>query len=201
VKRLWIDENTDPDYARIKPWLPPDPPPRNRLCFAHRDPRLSPAYLEAVRGHGYDVELYWASTWDADKSPEQWAAMLNGRWLELGGAERLLSVQVDIEEHDPLRIAAFLAAWRKLRPGLQTSWTMEGFQGGWITAIREQVLAANILLVPQAYAGDMTPYDTDGVVRDLTSRGFPHDRIRVFHDARELRRGWDGYVFTQRRLS
>lgn len=200
MKALWIDENTDPDYQRIRPWFPPFEVPRARLCFAHRDPRLTPGYLQAVRERGYDVDLYWASTWDADKSPEQWAALLNDRWKALGGAERLLSVQVDIEQHDPLRVAAFLAAWRKLRPGLRTSWTLEGFQGGWVSAIREQVLAANILIVPQAYDGAMTPFDTDGVVRDLTARGFPHDRIVPFHDAAQLRRGWSGYVFTQRRL-
>lgn len=199
---IWIDEGADPDFPLLEArgFLPGRTPP-HRLFFSAREPRLrQPTYLDAVRGRGYGCGLYWADTWDAGLAGAQAAELMNRRWLELGGGVKSLHVQFNVERHDAGYVAELLHRWRQLRPTLPTSWAMEGFQGGWIATIRAQVVTSKVLLVPEAYTGSMAPFDTAGVVKDLTDFGIPYDQVTVFHDARELRRGWDGFAFTQARL-
>jgi hypothetical protein len=131
--------------------------------------------------------------------------MLNRRWLSLNGAERYLCVQANIEEHDPARIAEFLQTWRSLRPFATTSLAIEGFQGGWLQQIRQQIIDSRVVVVPEAY-GDlpgapMSLYDTDGVVQDLLQVGIPASQVVPFHDAARLFRGWRGFAFLQSRLT
>jgi hypothetical protein len=195
MNALWIDENTNPDYPRLAGRG------LTHLFFAERDPRLTSAYLDGVRQHGYTVGIYWASTWNPELDGAGAAVHMNQRWVALGGASKLLHVQFDVEQHDPEYVSGLVTRWRALRPFAKTSWTMEGFQGAWIADIRQQLLAANIVLVPQAYDGNLAPFDTDGVLRDLTAYGFPPDRVTPFHDAAMLYRGWSGFAFTQARLA
>jgi hypothetical protein len=206
LRALWIDEGEPPDPARLAGRA------FNRLYLSARE--ATKAAVAHVRELGYAAGLYWASTWDAGLTGAQAAELMNQRWLALDGKVSLLHVQFNVEQHDPEYVVELFARWRALRPFASTSWALEGFQGGWVRAIAAQVVAANVLLVPEAYAGAMVKldppptlaaslpvtFDPDGVKRDLTDNGIPADRVTVFHDAAQLRRGWDGFAFTQRRL-
>lgn len=197
---IWIDENNDPNYSKL------DGKGFKQLFFAHRDPRLTPAYLQSVRDKGYITGLYWASTWDKDKSADFWVHILDTTMKRLGK----MPIQVNIEEHDPVKIADFVTGFRKIYPWVPLSLATEGFQGGWLVKNLVLLDAQRVTLVPEAYAdlpgAPMTPYDTDAIVQDLVSQGFSYDRVVPFHDAKTLYRagatprGWRGFVFTQNRL-
>lgn len=114
-------------------------------------------------------------------------------------------VQLDDETHDPDRIVALVTRWRQLRPNTDTSWTMEVFQGGWMTqAMVKAVVAAKIRVAPQCYGGadGRIDYAVDALAgaRDLTRRGFPDSLISPFYDAARLPVAWDGFAFTMGRL-
>jgi hypothetical protein len=208
MRALWIDEGAVVNWTTIAHYFPAFTAPRSRLYLSPRDPRTSFALLEEIRARGYDAGLYRATTWDAELDPAAWARLLSGNWSKLGGQDRFLPVQANIEkEHGLDWVEAFLIAWRKLRPGLETSWALEGFQGGWIERIRLQVLESRVRLAPETYGGRMDDpaqqWDVWGTVKDLVDHGFPANRIDPFLDGRRLdptKRGWDGFVFTQARL-
>jgi hypothetical protein len=187
---IWIDENSDPNYSKL------GGQGFKQLFFAHRDPRLTTFYLDHVRNKGYTPGIYWASTWDAGQSADFWVNILDGTIKRLGK----MPVQVNIEEHNPSKIADFITRFRKIYPWIPLSLATEGFQGGWLAQNLVLLDAQRVTLVPEAYDGAMNPYDTDGVVQDLVGRGFLYDRVVPFHDAASLRRGWRGFAFTQNRL-
>jgi hypothetical protein len=135
-----------------------------------------------------------------DRSPQQIAKAVADEYNRL--AIPGLRVQFDMEEHDPDKVAEVLEAWRMIKPKVNTSWTMEAGQGGWMSpAFVARITACRVRLVPQLYNGAMTEvWDALTYARDLTSRGFPDSIVSPFYDAKHLPRGWDGYAFTIGRL-
>lgn len=129
-------------------------------------------------------------------------------------------VQFDIEAHDPDFILAVLRRFRELRPTQDVSWTMESFQGGWMSpAFAQEIVNLKVRVVPQLYLGQMAQIELresnpakfwkqiadqqvaqDMALRDLTRRGFPENLITGFYDGAALPARYDGFIFTQGRL-
>ena len=187
-------------------------------CFFDvREDRLNAAYLEGVKAKGYAVGVYvHVDGWEETKNLSARAA---AEWMAAAvehvvGSKRTASfpkVQFDIERHDPGFVLACLGRWRELMPKQDTSWTMEGGQGGWMgpvvkppakpSSFVQGIKALGIRLVPQLYNGDMTEvWDSLAYARDLTRRGFENARVSPFYDAAHLPVGWAGFAFTQGRL-
>lgn len=196
LRALWIDEGSKPEWGRLVPFT--------HLFLSTRD--ATTAALNEIRMRGFQAGIYRVTTWDEGVDDgKEWAKLLSDDVARcVGGDGRgldvQLAVQADIEQHDSAFIVAFLKEWRARRPRRDTSWTMEGFQGGWMREIRQQINDSGVKLIPQAYDGAMKPFDSLGVVRELVNYGFYEQLIYPFHDAAELRRGWDGFAFTQQRL-
>jgi len=169
--------------------------------------------LGKVWGDGYATGVYFAGNWAevAGKPGAEIAEIVNERVQELtfGGASTP-KVQFDLEFHGPgdaQRLIDCFKRWRELQPKRDTSWTMEGHQGGWIKAqpgLVGAVLAAHVRLAPQCYDADMAGglWDTHEMARDLVRAGFPDALISPFHDARYLdqQKWWQGFAFSQQRL-
>lgn len=194
MNAVWLDEGAAADYPRLKKHG------ITHIFRSERDPRTTTAALERDRAEGFKCGIYAGHGWYAHLTGPELAVHMTSQWVNLGGLSRSLAVQFNEEGHDPVRVIAMLKQWRALRPNAATSWTMEGFQGGWIKEIAAELKALRVKLVPQAYDGAMNPFDSFGCVRDLTENGIPYDRVEVFYDAARLLRGWRGFAFTQNRL-
>ena len=196
MRFCWADAGDDPDYAAG------DRHGIDGYFWPLFDSLTTTVNLLDTQARGHVAGIYMATNWPqfAGKTPTQTAAAVSAEYLRL--AVPGLRVQFDIEEHDPDKIASTLEAWRSLRRGVGTSWTMEGGQGGWMTPeFVQRILACKVRIVPQLYNGAMTEvWDSLAYARDLTSRGFPDAIISPFYDAAELPVGWDGYCFTAGRL-
>ena len=203
MRYLWVDEGNDPDWAKVTAYR------INGLYFAIFDPRLTKTYVDAVKMRGYAVGLYMAWNWPQTKNlsgPEQ-MELMNQRLLTIMGGQANIQkshpkVQWNNEAHDPEMIASGLERWRQLRPTQDTSWTLEGMQGGWFSPeFVTRLLATKTRIVPQCYNGAMTKvWDTLAGARDLTKRGIPDGLVSPFYDAAHLPEYWDGFAFTQGRL-
>lgn len=193
MRYLWTDAGNDPDFNRgdkhgINGYFQP--------MFDIRTTRKS---LENIRGHGHAAGIYLGHNWLPGKTAAQYAAIASAEYKRLYVPG--LKVQFNLEEHDPGFIADVLEAWRALRKNVGTSWTMEGFQGGWMgTSFVPRLLATRVRVVPQTFTGNMTRQESDAVLRDLTKRGIPESLISPFYDAAQLGIGWDGFAFTAGRL-
>jgi len=206
VKALWVDEDNDPNYAKVAQFG------ITALYFALRDPRLTPTYLGQVRARGFGVGVYAVQSWPeyggdgTHGGPgDVFAENVAARLAVVAGTtlgRNHPKVQLDMEDHDPVNIARALTRWRELHRYQDTSWTMEAGQGGWMdAAFVAAVLLARVRLVPQCYNGAMTEvWDTLAYARDLTKRGFPDSLVSPFYDAARLPHGWDGFAFTMGRL-
>lgn len=119
-----------------------------------------------------------------------------------------LRVSLNFEEHDPDLVADRLEAWRERKRFVPTSWSPEGMQGGWMNAdFVHRVLACNVRVVPQAYAGagrdatgKMKRRESDVVKANVVRAGFPENIVSCFYDAAQLGQDWDGYAFTMGHL-
>jgi hypothetical protein len=74
-----------------------------------------------------------------------------------------------------------------------TSWTCEGGQGGWFYDAMRSPELTNVTFVPQAYDGNMTRWDSHGIVEDLENWGVDPARIMPFYDSPELRTAYVSY--------
>ena len=164
------------------------------------DALTTKAFLrDEVRARGHAAGIYLGHNWLPGKTPAEIAATVSAEYarVQVPG----LKVQFNMEEKDPERIAETLEEWRKRRPTVGTSWTMEGMQGGWMSPeFVQRVLDCRVRVVPQTFTGDMRRQESDVVVRDLLRRGFPENIISPFYDAKQLGLNWDGFAFTMGRL-
>jgi len=208
MKNLWVDAGNDPDFNKG------DQHKIDGYFLAMFDSRTTLTQLQAIKAKGHTCGIYMVTNWPqfVGKSPTEIAAIVNSEFQRvlLSG----LRVQFDMEEHDPEKIATVLEEWRKLQPKINTSWTMESFQGGWMSpSFVSRMLACKVRIVPQFYKGNMGAVDDpwgllaeqvaqDMALRDLTRRGFPESLVTGFYDAATLPQGtpWDGFAFTQGRL-
>ena len=200
MRAVWVDSGNDPDWATHA---------RHSISASYFDifdPRVTKTYLEGIKAKGQAVGVYMAWNWPQfdGKSPEEVAEIVNTRVRQIAGGGLKPSfpkVQFDLEQHDPDAIIRVLRRWRQIMPNQDTSWTMEAFQGGWMSdAFVQEIIALRIRVVPQAYTGDMRRMSEDGTLRDLIRRGFPEALVTLFYDAAQLPINWDGFAFTQGRL-
>lgn len=207
MRACWIDEGNNPDWDTLA---------RHRITalFFHMfDERVTQHYLMHVRsrttatGSPYGAGVYVAWNWPQAVGLDGtgFAEMVSARLSEIvpvTSAQNFPKVQLNVELHDPLWIQHMVVRWRELRKYRDTSWTMEPMQGGWMSPNMVQaVISRRIRVSPQLYYGDMAPADEPSVIADLTVRGFPRALISPHYDAALLPQGWDGFCFTQGRLS
>lgn len=197
MRFAWTVAGDDPDYAKVA---------RHGLngFFAPLwDSLTTTEYLLELRKHVPIVGVYYGHNWHPGKSPSQIAQMVHTEVRRLNVPK--LRVQFNWEQHDPAGIAAGLETWRSLEPKRDTSWNLEGMQGGWAThaPFVDRVLKCRVRVVPQAFFGDMERIEGDQVLRDLTrgGDGFPEAGISICYDGAQVGALWDGYAFTVGRLS
>jgi hypothetical protein len=202
MRQVWVDSHTDPDFAKAR---------RHGIdgfYFDIFDERVDPALFQSLVDQGYKVGVYFASNWGEfhGMSGAEIADAVVKRLKDVFGKKlkaEFPRVQADMEEHDPDKIIDFLRQFRFKLKWQALSWTMEGFQGGWMSdAFVAEVVKHRVRVVPQAYTGDMRNMASDQVLRDLMARGFHENIISIFYDAREIDQliGADGFFFTQQRL-
>ena len=197
---VWVDNGTDVNVPKLAQYGIDAP------YFDPRDPRVTATYLENVKGQGYKPGLYFAWNWYAVQSPESLAKVISDAVSAVGWFGNP-PVCIDIEKGHGLTdasyvpyVVAFFKRWRQLRPHRETDYTLEGFQGGLFAPTAVQaIVAANVQVCPQFYAGNMTALGHSPML-DLLMAGFPGSRLDGMYDAAALPYRWRGYAFTQGRL-
>lgn len=219
VRSIWVDEGDDPHVAKLTPRF------INRAFFAAAvldpqtfnyvpNPRLTSRYLYGPDGRGGwraavgFVGIYRAGNWKVNGqtlSPVAMARTLDADLIRIGADNMQCSVHVNAEDH-AFDVVAFLSEWRELRPARDTTWVIEGMQGGRISVAQRRTinLDVNLQVMGEAFydAGGetMLPYDPDRVRCDLIDAGLQRQRCVVMYDAAHLSDHWDGCAFTQGRL-
>jgi hypothetical protein len=201
MKALWVDSGNDADWAKVSAHH------MTHLYFDLFDSRVRAPYLGDVRGRGYGVGVYCVSNWSQFQGMNgaQMAQRVHEELKTVTGTPETSAafpkVQFDIEQHDPIFVLDCLRRFRTLRPKQDVSWTLESYQGGWMSdQFVADVLSCRVRIVPQYYGGNMTPFAQDIAFKDLLDRGFPPNIITGFYDAAALPEYWDGFAFTQGRL-
>jgi hypothetical protein len=203
MRFLWVDEGNDPDWARVGSMT--------GLFFSLRESDQDLVRrLNDAKARGLVGGVYAAWNWNEgflETDGAGFAEWVDKRLKALSAAGLVLAngrpkVQLNNERHERSVILAMLRRYRLLRPNTDTSWTMEGGQGGWMTpAFVSEVISYRCRLSPQLYNGPMTEvWDSLEYTRDLTKRGFPDALISPFFDAAALPVGWSGWAFTMGRL-
>jgi len=207
MRFVWTVVGDDPDFSQG------DRHGVDGYFYPMFDSLTTPERLRDTAARGYAIGIYLGHNWLAD-TPAAIAAKVSQEYARLttkpGVIVRNLRVQLNFEEHDQGLILSRLQAWRALRALVNTSWTMEGMQGGWMgpvvtatdgpSGFVADILELRVRLVPQCFTGDMRRIESDAVLRDLTRRGFPETLVSPFYDAAQLGLQWDGYAFTAGRL-
>lgn len=202
MRAVWVDAGNDPDYAKLA---------ENAITWPYfdiRDPRLTPAYLDAVRAHP-DIDgcgVYAVASWMPVLTGPQFAEWVDTqlkRIAWLGNPPVMLDIEgaaFDIDGY----VLPCLLRWRELRPRRITDLTIEGHKGGMFSLSQVREVAKRVRwTVPQCYDGGMTPWDTYAITADLFARGFMSPEVRPFYDAATLQEWWgipDGFAFTMGRL-
>jgi hypothetical protein len=198
MKAVWIDAGNDPLWERLAQHG------ITRLYFPVSDPLPDvQRRLADTKARGLSGGLYSAWNWYEGLSGPEYADVMHKRVKEIApnATATWPKIQLDDETHDPDRILGLLRRWRQLRPGTDTSWTLECFQGGWMSPeFAAEIVRLKIRVVPQCYVGGMEPVCTLAAARDLTRRGIPDSLVTPFYDAAQLPVGWDGFAFTMGRL-
>jgi hypothetical protein len=156
---------------------------------------------DEIAAKGKQPGFYIGAGWLNGLTPAQYAAAASAEYARLTVPG--LKVQFNLEEHTPERIASIFEEWRKLRPSVGTSWSLEGFQGGWMdSSFVARVVASKIRVVPECFVDEpsMNTSAADMVLRDLVARGFPISLVTCMYDAANLPKRWDGFAFIFGRL-
>lgn len=208
MKVVWLDLGHKPDFAKLQTIG------ATGVAFDIRD-AISRSYLQSLKKDSLlDPYVYSTPHW-----PE--TDELNGRGFAEWTSQRLdeiaprtgqamPAVCLDIEHHDSKFVYECLRRWRELRPTRITDWTLEsfqfgwedevGFHKGWASSLVPVVEEFDVLVAPQFYKGDMSPFAADRAILNAVKGGMSADRLIGCYDARSLADGWRGYVFTQGRL-
>lgn len=195
MRYVWTDAGDDPSYDVG------DRHGINGYFWPMFDSLTTRENLTDCKNRGHAVGIYMAWNWPqfTGKTPKEVAAIMSEEYKRCFVPG--LKVQYNDERHDPGAIMATLQEWRKLRPTINTSWTMEGMQGGWMSpTFVKAILDCRVRVVPQSYRGNMDRLESDATFRDLLKRGFPENVISCFYDAKQLGGNWDGFAFTMGRL-
>jgi len=198
VKSVWVDHGNDLDPVLLAKHDITQP------YYDVRDPRIDLAYLERERDRGYSPGLYLCSQGDGWPSAmkmtgPEWADWAYQTVLKIapktsGTFPRVL---LNCETHSASWLQSMIKHWRAHSPRRWTAWSMEGHQGGWMTAAFVQTVAPLIdCFMPQAYTGPMLRDESDRVVIDLITRGIPASKIYCMYKASEIGYWWEGCAFT-----
>lgn len=219
MKAIWQNRGSDADIAKLRARG------IDGACFDIREARLSSTYLKNVRAALGDVYVYVcpkAPTPNEDGTFE-WAeySNVNGALFADQVSNRLEQIAprsgptmprviADIELHDATFVRAFFRRFRQLRPTRSLIWTLEPFQFGWVelgvfrkgwaSAVVLDILEAEVLVAPQFYKGDMTPFAADRVLWNAVMGGVPEELLVGCYDAARLDEGWYGIAFHNGRL-
>lgn len=216
MRAVWIGDGAEPNAGRLqrygirRAYFP------SHIADGHvwrRNPELNADYLYGPapdRKAGWNaaiggVGIYFGSSWPVFTHPADLARELDAVLVQIGADRRRCAVHVNREQHD-FDLVAFLHEWRALRATRETSWVIEGMQGGRITP--EQLRAINgdpnLTVLAEAFydanGQTMLPYDPDRVRSDLIDYGIQRQRAVVMYDAAHLNDRWDGCAFLQGRL-
>jgi hypothetical protein len=196
MRYCWVDAGNDPNYDKgdlhsIEGWFMP-----------LWDARTTKGRLLDIQARGFSPGVYVGHGWVSIDDPQQYADRVYAEYQRV--FVPYLRLQVNLEQHEPEKIAQTLEALRAKKTGMQLSWTLEGMQGGWAGSIAARVQAAKVRVVPQSFWGASGRIDgryaEDMVLRDLTRRGYSESLVSLFYDAKALPRDWQGFAFTMGRL-
>jgi hypothetical protein len=216
MRAVWIDAGSDPRtdlglrFGIHRAYFPSHVEQGGRWIV---NPKLTADYLYGPlpdRRGGWraavgGVGIYFGSSWPIFLTPDGLAQELSRVLTLIGADSRQCAVDVNREQHD-FDLVSFLRAWRAVRPNRETSWLIEGMQGGRLAA--RQIAAVNtdpnLTVLAEAFFDEpghsMQPFDPDRVRCDLIDYGIQRARAQVCYDAAHLLDRWDGRAFTQGRL-
>lgn len=206
MRNVWAVPNDDPSWDRLE-----QHGVTGVYVAMEGDGLLSKDYLREIQTRVGVAGLYQGHNWHPGESAVQSAQRASAAYAAVTtGTGKVSGVRVMLnwEQHDPQDILLGLREWRRLRPNVNTSWSMEGMQGGWmgpvVTAtvsrsafIAEIVDDIKVRWVPQGFVGNMARRESDIVLRDLIRRGVPENVVSLFYPAADLGEGWDGFAFTE----
>lgn len=206
MRNVYAVPNDDPSWDRLN---------RHGITGVYvameGDGLLSKAYLKDIQARGFVAGLYQGHNWHPGESAVKAAQRASAAFKAMttgSNAVPGVRVQLNWEQHDAQDILLGLREWRRLHPKVNTSWSMEGMQGGWMgpvvgpsvprsNFIAEIVDKIRVRWVPQTFTGDMRRQESDIVLRDLLRRGVPENVISMFYPAAALGLHWDGFAFTE----
>lgn len=196
MRYCWILEGDVPDYERLDKF---------GVNGVYLDARYATKQdIDQITAKGKAAGVYVAWNWpDVPDAPAGLAKWMADRAIPLRGGPSVPRVQFDVETHDMGFVIDLLEAWRKLQPYQATSWTLEGLQGGLMSAdFVTRLLKTKTRISPQCYYGSMAGIASDSCLRDLLVRGIPQSSISCFYDAAKVGDlgAWDGFLFHQGRL-
>ena len=204
MRAIWVDSGNNAAYHKLAEYGIDAP------YFDIRDSRVTKAYLlgardelKAVSGRAAFPGVYAAWNWWPQLNGRQFAEKVSAMCAPLfkNTAPNFPGVCLNAETHDTGYIVAMLTRWRELHRQRVTSWTLEGYQGGLFSPVeRIAIAAANVSIQPQAYRGNMEPFDVVDVYRNLVAHGFPPAQVEIMYDAAHLPPEWSGAAFTMGRL-
>lgn len=175
MRAIWINEGDELDAPRCRAFG------ITRVYFSER--AHSSTHIAQGRREGFEVGIYSNPQWYGFPDPKPMRDLLSRAVTRMDGDNKQLSVQLNYEPHNAAWAIEFFYWWRRARAARDTSWTMEGFQGGWCAEALLHPNLENTIAVPQCYSGSMQPWLTAAVVRDLVDWGVPLARIHPFVDA------------------
>jgi hypothetical protein len=174
------------------------------LAYDATDPvRVTAAYFAKLRGWGYRPWITRSADW-GDVDAVQLANQMSGDVSDVDADNLPLGMIADIEamwRRGSAYVLAWLAEWRRLRPTRRTIWTTEPMQGGAISdALAARINSdVNLLVVPQLYDKNMTPWNEGRVVADVIQargrRDIDRSRVKCYYGAQTLNFDWDGIAF------
>jgi hypothetical protein len=203
-RALWVNEGAEiGDFNRLRSYG------ITHLYYSERT--HTKAHINQARSQGFLVGVYTNPQWYGYEPAKDNRLRVSRRVTALDGDNKQMDVQLNHEKGAALKAGLvdggnqyaidWFYWWRRVRPQRATSWTMEGFQGGWFYPAMRATALTGTLFVPQAYDGAMNAWDSYGVVKDLVDWGVDFKRIVPFYDAPEvMRRGASGFFYMEHRL-
>lgn len=170
-----------------------------------RESRLTPTYLDAMKENGgFDtIGIYVAWNWpEVPKTGAGLAQWTHKRLLGIGWRGNA-PVHFNSENDDTSYVIDLLWAWRNLRPTRQTGWTMQAHKWPVYAPIAQNIVNANVTVLPQCYVespAPMTRVESASELDGWQSIGIPRERIAPMLDAGQLGEWWSGTAYTQGRL-
>ena len=188
---VWVDKGVNVKWAKL------DAHNIKTVWFDPTDPGVQGPIADA-RTKGFQVGIYMDPHLYDSPTAAGFAALVSADIARLIPG-RGNPVMVDLELLPLDWQAAFVTAYRALRPQRETSVTVAPFQAP-VLAVKA-FADAGFHIYPQLYGGEMEPFDGAAVVLELARAGFPADRVHPFYDGARLPSdARDGAVFTMERL-